>query len=166
MIRLFAADSIRSRSWRRAAYQWNEKPCQTVKREALKLKQQLADDFPKMPNYRNLLANSHNNLGYLLDKAGQTKGAEAACREALSLLQQLADDFPRISQYRRDLALIHNNLSAFLDNTGKAKEAEGACREALKLLKQSLRKYFPEIARRPAACLRSCVVRPFLICIR
>ena len=63
----------------------------------LKHQQQLADDFPNIPQYRSDLAMCHDNLGWLLDKVGQAKDAEDAYRKALKLRRkQLAEDFPKI----------------------------------------------------------------------
>ena len=47
-------------------------------RAALKIQEELAADFPNIPEYRSQLAHSHNNLGFLLDKTGLNSDAEHA----------------------------------------------------------------------------------------
>ena len=53
-----------------------------------------------MPQYREDLALSHNDLGILLCDLGKRAEAEAAYRQALSIQDKLATDFPAVPQYR------------------------------------------------------------------
>jgi tetratricopeptide (TPR) repeat protein len=105
-------------------------------RQALKLREQLAADFPTHPDYRQDLATSHHNPGNLLSDIGQPQEAEAAYRAALKLQEQLAADFPSRPDYRQDLAASHNNLGNLLRDTGRLNEAEQSYRQALKLREQ------------------------------
>jgi serine/threonine protein kinase/Flp pilus assembly protein TadD len=91
----------------------------------------LAADFPAVPQYREELAKSHNNLGIQLAGLGKRVEAEAAYRQALAVQERLAADFPAVPQYRQELARSHNNLGNLLAELGKRVEAEAAYRQAL-----------------------------------
>jgi tetratricopeptide (TPR) repeat protein len=105
-------------------------------RDALKLQQQLAADFPTVPAYRQDLARSHQNLVNLLHAAGRLQDAETAYLDAIRLKEQLAADFPTVPAYRQALAGIHNNLGILLAARGRHQEAEKAYHRALALGKQ------------------------------
>jgi tetratricopeptide (TPR) repeat protein len=92
-------------------------------RQALAVREQLAADYPAVPQYRQDLAHSHNNLGGLLRDLGQRAEAEAAFRRALSLQEQLAADFPAVVQYRLDLAGGQVNLGHVLKDDGQPSAA-------------------------------------------
>lgn len=105
-------------------------------RKVLQLKQELAADFPTVPQYRQELATSHNNLGLLLVKLGKQAKAEAAYRDALKVQAQLTRDFPAVPKYREELATSYNNLGNLLRDLGKPVEAEVAYRDALRIQTQ------------------------------
>jgi tetratricopeptide (TPR) repeat protein len=105
-------------------------------RQALKLQEQLAAQFPTRPDYRQALAASHNNFGNLLAGTGRPREAEEAYRAARKLYEQLVADFPTRPDFRQDLANSCNNLGVLLAGSGQLKEAEEAYRQALKLRKQ------------------------------
>jgi tetratricopeptide (TPR) repeat protein len=113
-------------------------------REAIRLSERLATDFPAVPEYRQDLAMSHNNLGLLLADLGKRTEAEAAYRQALALREKLAADFPAVPEYRQGLAHIHNNLANLLNRPGKLPEAEAAYRQALSL-QEHLAADFPAV---------------------
>src|SRR5262249_24511508 len=69
---------------------------------------------PAVPGYRQELAGSLNNLGYLLKDTGRLPEAETAYHEALALRKQLAADFPAVPNYRDDLANTMLHLAHFL----------------------------------------------------
>jgi serine/threonine-protein kinase len=97
---------------------------------------QLAAGFPTVPEYRQFLARSYNDLGLLLADLGRGSEAEGAIRQSLALLAQLAADFPAEPEYRQELAGSHRNLGTLLEALGRRAEAEAAYRRALDLLKQ------------------------------
>ncbi len=80
-----------------------------------------------MPEFRSLLALSHNNLGLVLSGTGKPAEAEAEYRAALAIFQKLADDNPAVPDFRRRLSHIHYNLGSLLW-TGKLAEAEAEFR--------------------------------------
>ena len=98
--------------------------------QALRLRQQLAAQFPDDPGYREELAQSYNNLGILLKNTGRPKEAEAAYRDSLTLYQQLTDQFPANVRYLHALAKTHNNRGVLLHETGRFSEAEQSLHDA------------------------------------
>jgi tetratricopeptide (TPR) repeat protein len=114
-------------------------------REAIRLWEQLATDFPATPEYRHELARSHGNLGLLLVDLGQGVEAEAAYRRALGLWEKLATDFPAAPVYRHKLGNSHNNLANAFRRLGKYPEAEAAYRQAV-ALHEELAADFPAAA--------------------
>jgi tetratricopeptide (TPR) repeat protein len=105
-------------------------------RDALAIKQRLAADFPRVPEYRLELARAYNNLGALVIGAGRRTEAENAYRDALAMLKQIAVDFPTVPGYRRELATSHYNRGLVLSATGRLKEAEDNYDRALTIQKQ------------------------------
>jgi serine/threonine-protein kinase len=112
----------------------------------------LAQVHPTVPEYRQKLAGSHNNLGLLLNETGRRAEAEAEYRQALALLAQLAADFPSVPQHRQALAGSHSNLGSLLAGLGK-RSAEAEHRQALALEAQLAADFptVPEYRRRLAA---------------
>src|SRR5262249_53302642 len=72
-------------------------------RQAVALLEQLAAEFPDVPEYREKLARSQNRLGIELAELGKRAEAETALRRALDLRGRLAGDFPKVAAYRREL---------------------------------------------------------------
>jgi serine/threonine-protein kinase len=104
----------------------------------------LAASFPAVPQYRQHLATSHNNLGLLLKDLGRQPEAEAEYRRAITFQQKLAADFPSVPEYRRDLARSHNNLGIVLSSQGDGPGGEAAYRQAL-ALQEGLAADFPAV---------------------
>jgi tetratricopeptide (TPR) repeat protein len=113
-------------------------------REAITLWEMLAAASPAVPEYRQRVAKSHNNLGMLLEDLGQRVEAEAAYRRARDLKEQLAADFPAVPEYRQELARSHNNLAHLLAGLGQRVEAGVACRRTVDLQEQ-LAAEFPAV---------------------
>jgi tetratricopeptide (TPR) repeat protein len=102
-----------------------------VYRQALAIDEQLAVEFPSVPEYREKLARTFNNLATLLPRLGRQGEAEAAYRKALALQEKLAAEFPSVPDYRLGLASSHSNLGSLLNDQGRGGEAETAFRQAL-----------------------------------
>jgi tetratricopeptide (TPR) repeat protein len=84
---------------------------------ALTLREQLASEFPALPDYRKDLAINHTNLAVLLTDLGRRTGPNSADehnRRALAILKALADEFPGVPAYRQALAGTHTNLGLAL----------------------------------------------------
>jgi serine/threonine protein kinase/Flp pilus assembly protein TadD len=132
----------------RVAYLWaklgQNEEARAGFQEAIDGLAQLAADFPAVPEYRQELARSHNNLGRLLADLGRRAAAEAAYRQALDIKKKLAADFPAVPEYRQDLAKSHNNLGILLSDLGKHAAAEAAYRQALDI-QEKLAADFPAV---------------------
>jgi serine/threonine protein kinase/tetratricopeptide (TPR) repeat protein len=121
--------------------------------EAIAETAQLAADFPGVPQYRQDLGRSQNNLGILFRELGQPAEAEMAYRQALAIRDKLVADFPAAPQYWQDLARSHINQGLLLASRGKLKDAEAAYRQALgiqdKLVADfpAVPRYWQELAR-------------------
>jgi serine/threonine protein kinase/tetratricopeptide (TPR) repeat protein len=115
-------------------------------REAIALLEKLVADFPTVPRHRRGLAQSHNNLGTVLQELGRHAEAEAAHRRALTLQDGLAVEFPGVPEYRADLADSHNNLGNLYLSLGKLAGAEAAYQRAVHL-KEELTTEFPTVPR-------------------
>jgi tetratricopeptide (TPR) repeat protein len=108
-------------------------------RRALDLYEQLAADFPAVPEYRLGLANSHNNLGNLLTVRGQLPAAERAYRRALGIREKLAADFPTMPEYRKDLPASYVNFGMLLVGQGQAEAGLAWYAKAITLLEPVVR---------------------------
>jgi Flp pilus assembly protein TadD len=95
-------------------------------RQALQLYERLVAEHPQVPQYRQELATTHNNLGVLLQATGRVADAEKAYRQALQLRERLVAEHPQVPEYRQELATTHNNLGVLLQATGRVAEAEKA----------------------------------------
>jgi serine/threonine protein kinase/tetratricopeptide (TPR) repeat protein len=91
--------------------------------QAVSIYQQLAADFPARPEFRQGLAESHNNRGNLLRNTGRPMEARQDYGQALSICQQLAADFPNQPEFRLELATSYYNRGT-MGATGRPKEAE------------------------------------------
>jgi tetratricopeptide (TPR) repeat protein len=120
-------------------------------RQAVALLEQLATEFPDVPEYREKLARSQNYLGVELAELGKRAEAETALRRALVLRGGLADDFREVALYRRALAGGYNDLGSFLLRLQrKYVYAEAAFRQAVSLDEQLATEsptYRPALAR-------------------
>jgi len=67
---------------------------------ALAIRQKLADDNPSVTESQSDLAESHNNLGFLLRDIGQLAEALKAYESALGIWRKLADANPPSSSFR------------------------------------------------------------------
>jgi CHAT domain-containing protein/Tfp pilus assembly protein PilF len=97
--------------------------------QALALRRQL---YPKerFPDGHRDLANSLDNLGFMLQVRGDFARAEAFCQEALTLRRRL---FPkeRFPDGHLDVAMSLNNVATVLQALGEPARAEPLLREAL-----------------------------------
>jgi tetratricopeptide (TPR) repeat protein len=103
---------------------------------ALSIYKQLAADFPSSPEFRQGLANSHNNRAILLGDAGRLNEAEKDYDRALRIRKQLAAEIPSRPDFRQELAQSHHNRGDLLQATGRPQEAEKDYDRALSIQKQ------------------------------
>src|SRR5262249_12016136 len=100
-------------------------------RQALPLCERLAADFPNVPEFRQQLAATQQNLGMLLFTEGRLKEAEEACRSTVTLLDQLANEFPKRPEVHSAHMRAWRQLGVVLRQTAPPGAAERAFRQAL-----------------------------------
>ncbi|MBY0397720.1 MAG: serine/threonine-protein kinase, partial [Thermoleophilia bacterium] len=120
----------------------------TAHREALAVRQKLADDHPEVPEYRSDLADSHHGLGELrfrlATQIGDIRDALAAHRLGLAVRRKLADDHPEAIPYQSALAASHHSLGELLFLTLQPDEAREALDAAL-TIRRRLAADHPEV---------------------
>ena len=104
----------------------------------------LAAAFPAVPEYRQNLAASHNNLGNQLADLGKQVEAVREYRKAVAIQAILAADFRTVPTYPMELAASHFNLANQLADLGKRVEAEEQYRKAL-AIQEKLAADFPAV---------------------
>jgi serine/threonine protein kinase/Tfp pilus assembly protein PilF len=93
-------------------------------REAIRLGEKLAADFPTSPEYRLNSARGHIDLGALLSGAGKAAEAEASTRRALAILEPLAAEPHAPPECRLNLARGQIQLGSLLRNSRPIRAAE------------------------------------------
>jgi eukaryotic-like serine/threonine-protein kinase len=100
-------------------------------REALAIRQRLADAHPEVHRHRSDLAASQERLGVLLLAIGQPAEALASNKAALASWTALAEARPDFAEYRAGLAMSRQLLGTLLQDTGHAPEARAEYESAL-----------------------------------
>jgi len=113
--------------------------------KAVELYQKLASDFPAAEVYRDQLAKSNFNLGFLLNDQNNRAEAEAAFRRCVALHENLAADSPTMPRYQGDLADDLNNLGVVLSEQSKFAHAAGVYGQAIRL-GEKLTAAYPDFA--------------------
>ena len=124
----------------RAAYE----AARTAYEQAVVALEPQTRDFPKVPEHRQDLANSHNGLGIVLFELKEWAAARAAYERAVAVHGPLAADFPDVPAYRQELANSHFNLGLLLWRQGDRKAARAAYEQA-QALRERLAKDFPDV---------------------
>jgi serine/threonine protein kinase len=96
---------------------------ETTLREAAKVGEQLAADFPSIPRYRSDLAGVYTNLGSLLRTQGRCAEAEQPLNRAVVMANKLAADFPKVPDFRQDAGGALSNLALLLTSQSRHAEA-------------------------------------------
>ena len=91
----------------------------------------LAEDNPGQTSFRDNLAASQTNLGWLFTGMGKPGDAAIEYRKALAIQQELADASPKVSRHRDNVANTANNLSIALRRLGRGAEARDLCERAV-----------------------------------
>jgi len=113
-------------------------------RRAAEIQETLLTEFPKFPEYRKELANSHGSLSKVFRGTGRLEESERIGIRALALRESLASEFPKLPDYRSDTALSHNFLGILLRERGKFVEAERSIRRATAIA-EALMTEFPTV---------------------
>jgi tetratricopeptide (TPR) repeat protein len=105
--------------------------------QALKLWQQLVDDFPMERWYRHELAYNLDSLGWLWQQtAKRPEKAEPFFRQALECHEKLVAEDVTVVDNRERLARTHEHLAQVLTSTGRFRDAQEVLRRALKFYKK------------------------------
>jgi tetratricopeptide (TPR) repeat protein len=102
-------------------------------RAAMKLFDDLATRFPKVPDYRTAAAVSRNTLVGLMASQGKFEEGAKILERNLELWEGLSAEEPSAVEYRSKLALTNANLAHLLGKSGRKPEAEKALHRAADL---------------------------------
>ncbi len=102
-------------------------------------------EHPQVPEYRQQLATTHNNLGLLLKATGRVAEAEKAHRQALQLREQLVAEHPQVVEYKVDLGRVLGAVGILYATQGKTEEALRHLQRARKILLEVVDNY-PNLA--------------------
>ena len=97
----------------------------TAFRQALAIRQELADENPDDIQFRTRLSNAHNNIGLVLADTVETDEALESYRRSLAIQQKLADENPTVTDFRRNLANTQDNTGLLLSKIGKIGRGAG-----------------------------------------
>src|SRR5262249_34263281 len=104
---------------------------------AVAMLEQLAEQFPARPEYRQELVWSYEDLAALLMSTDRTKDGEAVTRTAIGIGERLVAEFPDEPRNQQLLGDVYHNLgtslSGFAGDRARPREAERAYRQALRL---------------------------------
>jgi len=93
-------------------------------------------EHPQVPQYREELATTHNNLGGLLLVTRRLAEAEKAYRQALELYERLVAEHPQVADYNVELARTLAVVGVLSSNQGKTEEAQWHLERARKILRE------------------------------
>ena len=102
-------------------------------RAAQAIAQEMVDKNPAMPDYRFLLALTHESLGKVLRMSDRLDEAEAEYRASAAILTKLAAESPDVRRFSNQLAHVIDDLSDVLRSRGRAAEARDGYERALQL---------------------------------
>src|SRR5262249_19470649 len=99
--------------------------------QALKLREELAKDFPNVPIYRQEVAWSHNSLAAMWDAKKKPEEAEKRCLQALTIFEQLVKDYPTNPDCLSGLGATLDNLAFFIRDLKRLSETRHYLEQAL-----------------------------------
>jgi serine/threonine protein kinase/tetratricopeptide (TPR) repeat protein len=108
-------------------------------REALTLKEKLADRFPSVPQFRLELARSFNNQGALLAAMKRPKDAQSAYEKAVGIYERLIADSRGGSLYSVGLAGTYTNLGKLMSDNGQLEQSLPILAKGVDILEAALR---------------------------
>ncbi len=108
------------------------------RRQYHRLLEELREDYPADPQYRELLARSHVAIEDTLRRRGSVEKALEHGRQALSEWQSLAADFPTKPSYRREIIVWYVDSCSSATYWGNVpdEEQEARLHQALRMLDQ------------------------------
>jgi tetratricopeptide (TPR) repeat protein len=109
-------------------------------RISVKIKEQLAEQFPSAPQYRYELAGSYNNLGSVLSQVGQPAEARAAYERAVQIGERLVAASPEVPVYSVSLAGAYTNLGRHMGDAGELERSLPWLTKAVDVLEAQYRR--------------------------
>jgi tetratricopeptide (TPR) repeat protein len=106
--------------------------------EALKERQLLATDFPRVPEHRAQVGLAHSLLADLYERAKQPDKVVRSRQACADIYHRLVADYPVAGHYKLCLAEAHRRLGLFQLQRGRFLESETALRTAVPLMQQLL----------------------------
>src|SRR5262249_13976106 len=100
-------------------------------REAIAIQMRLVNERPKVSEYREDLAKSHNCLGILLRATSRPSEAENAYRQAIAIQAELEDESPQVFSCQNDLAGTLVNLAQLQLDQKRPLDAQQLLLEAI-----------------------------------
>lgn len=114
--------------------------------KAAAILEELADEFPDIPEYRHDLCKTYAAVprGRLL-RPEDAESAERQLRKAMEISNRLVAEHPNVADYQTSQVHVSHKLASVLDDTGRRREAQEVLRKALAVQK-SLVERFPEVS--------------------
>src|SRR5262249_11683741 len=109
-------------------------------RKAQALYEQLARDFPTVPEYQNGAANAHLSLGAVYHLTKRRPEAEAEYRQALARFEQMQRAYPALPLAAVRLGGVCANLGELLRENGESEGALGWYARSVETLEGVLRR--------------------------
>jgi tetratricopeptide (TPR) repeat protein len=109
-------------------------------RISVKIKEQLAEQFPSVPQYRFELAGGYTNLGALLSAIGQRSEARAAYERAIQIDERLVAASPGVPVYAAALAKAYSALGRHIGDSGALEQSLPWLTKAVDVLESHYRR--------------------------
>ena len=108
-------------------------------RKALAIKEELADRFPSVPQFRLELARSWSNLGVVLSMTMRPKDAQEAYEKSIAIYERLRAS-SNAPQYAIELAGTYVNLGRQIGDNGQLEESLTLLTKSIEILEPAVRK--------------------------
>ncbi|HEY3394666.1 MAG TPA: tetratricopeptide repeat protein, partial [Lacipirellulaceae bacterium] len=112
---------------------------ETAFREALAIKEKLAETFPSVPQFSQELARSFSNLGIVLLLLERPVDAQAEYEKSIRIYERLASDFRDVPMYAVEVAGTYSNLGRLLGDQGKVDESLPILTKSIEMLESAFR---------------------------
>jgi serine/threonine protein kinase/tetratricopeptide (TPR) repeat protein len=103
----------------------------TALRQCTTLREQLADEWPELPELHTQLAFGYHRLSLALQSTGRLQDAEQFNQKAFKILTKLRNDYPQAVEYRRGAAEVCKDHGILLAAGARHAEAAAALRQAV-----------------------------------
>ncbi|HVR74133.1 MAG TPA: serine/threonine-protein kinase [Planctomycetota bacterium] len=135
---------LRAHAWNNVGIMRNEgerfTEAEQAFRQALAIKEKLAETFPSIPQYRHDLAGSLNNLGTLLTSGNKIDEGQAAYQRAIQLYERLVADSPADTRFVVTLAGTYSNMGRLIGDQGQLEPSLPWLTKSVEILEGALRR--------------------------